>query len=195
MLRGSLKMLEFQEGAFLRPLAIIYKRGRELSPAVRKFIEVLTTSNIVPHAVGATAATLATSPSALLAEDPQIATATPSRRPRRPHNGNRFLKKDGRVSTTRPFLFSVHVLQRIAMTPEAETLLDSIASSRRRSAHAARRSTPAAAFRSTCSRNSPPPDASGCSCRRVMATSTSISRQHGDRRDTRHHRRLTPDGS
>ena len=45
-------MLEFQEGSFLRPLAIIYKRGRELSPAVRKFIEVLTTSNIVPRARG-----------------------------------------------------------------------------------------------------------------------------------------------
>jgi len=40
--RGSLKMLEFQEGTFQRPLAIVYKRGRELSPAVRKFVEVLT---------------------------------------------------------------------------------------------------------------------------------------------------------
>jgi DNA-binding transcriptional LysR family regulator len=48
--RGTLKMLEFQEGTFLRPLAIIYKRGRELSPAVRKFIEVLTTSGISPKA-------------------------------------------------------------------------------------------------------------------------------------------------
>jgi LysR substrate binding domain len=46
--RGTLRMLEFQEGTFLRPLAIIYKRGRELSPAVRKFIEVLTTSNLLP---------------------------------------------------------------------------------------------------------------------------------------------------
>ncbi len=46
--RGSLKMLEFSEGTFTRPLAIIYKRGRELSPAVRKFIEVLTQSNILP---------------------------------------------------------------------------------------------------------------------------------------------------
>jgi DNA-binding transcriptional LysR family regulator len=50
--RGTLRMLEFQEGTFLRPLAIIYKRGRELSPAVRKFIEVLTTSNVVPRARG-----------------------------------------------------------------------------------------------------------------------------------------------
>jgi DNA-binding transcriptional LysR family regulator len=40
--RGTLRMLEFQEGTFLRPLAIVYKRGRELSPAVRKFIDVLT---------------------------------------------------------------------------------------------------------------------------------------------------------
>jgi DNA-binding transcriptional LysR family regulator len=44
--RGSLKMLEFVEGTFTRPLAIIYKRGRELSPAVRKFVEVLTTTKI-----------------------------------------------------------------------------------------------------------------------------------------------------
>ena len=42
--RGTLKMIEFAEGPFTRPLAIIYKRGRELSPAVRKFIDVLTTS-------------------------------------------------------------------------------------------------------------------------------------------------------
>jgi DNA-binding transcriptional LysR family regulator len=46
--RGSLKMLDFQEGTFTRPLAIIYKRGRELSPAVRKFIEVLTSSQVAP---------------------------------------------------------------------------------------------------------------------------------------------------
>ena len=52
MARGSLKMIEFQEGPFTRPLAIIYKRGRELSPAARKFIEVLTTSNLTPHAQG-----------------------------------------------------------------------------------------------------------------------------------------------
>jgi len=50
--RGTLRMLEFQEGSFLRPLAIIYKRGRELSPAVRKFIEALTTSNVVPRVRG-----------------------------------------------------------------------------------------------------------------------------------------------
>jgi len=44
--RNTLKMLEFNEGPFTRPLAIIYKRGRELSPAVRKFIDVLTTSKV-----------------------------------------------------------------------------------------------------------------------------------------------------
>jgi DNA-binding transcriptional LysR family regulator len=44
--RGTLKLLEFVEGPFLRPLAIIYKRGRELSPAVGKFVEVLTNSKI-----------------------------------------------------------------------------------------------------------------------------------------------------
>jgi DNA-binding transcriptional LysR family regulator len=40
--RGTLKTIEFDEGTFTRPLAIIYKRGRELAPAVHKFIEVLT---------------------------------------------------------------------------------------------------------------------------------------------------------
>ena len=46
--RGTLRLLEFQEGTVLRPLAIIYKRGRELSAAVRKFIEVLTSSSVAP---------------------------------------------------------------------------------------------------------------------------------------------------
>jgi hypothetical protein len=50
--RGTLRMLEFSEGTFTRPLAIIYKRGRELSPAVRKFIDVLTQSNILPKVAG-----------------------------------------------------------------------------------------------------------------------------------------------
>ena len=49
--RGSLKIVEFEEGTFSRPLAIIHKRGRELSPAVRKFIEVLTTSHTLPSGV------------------------------------------------------------------------------------------------------------------------------------------------
>lgn len=44
--RGSLKMLEFHEGPFTRPLAIISKRGRELSLAVRKFVEVLTSTQV-----------------------------------------------------------------------------------------------------------------------------------------------------
>ncbi len=47
--RGTLRIVEFIEGTFARPLAIIYKRGRELSPAVRKFIEVLTTSRDGPE--------------------------------------------------------------------------------------------------------------------------------------------------
>jgi DNA-binding transcriptional LysR family regulator len=41
-IRGSLKTIEFTEGPFLRPLAILHRRGRELSLAVRKFIELLT---------------------------------------------------------------------------------------------------------------------------------------------------------
>ena len=47
--RFNPRRVRIQEGPFTRPLAIIYKRGRELSPAARKFIEVLTTSNLTPH--------------------------------------------------------------------------------------------------------------------------------------------------
>lgn len=51
--RGSLKLVEFAEGSFTRPLAMIYKRGRELSPAVRKFIDVLTSSKLQPTGIRA----------------------------------------------------------------------------------------------------------------------------------------------
>src|ERR1700731_141273 len=51
--RGSLKMLEFVEGTFTRPLAIIYKRGPELSPSVRQFVGVLTTTKIRSSGMGA----------------------------------------------------------------------------------------------------------------------------------------------
>jgi DNA-binding transcriptional LysR family regulator len=39
---GWVKVLGFEGETFLRPLAIIYKRSRELWPALRKFIDVLT---------------------------------------------------------------------------------------------------------------------------------------------------------
>jgi DNA-binding transcriptional LysR family regulator len=39
---GWIKILTFEGETFLRPLAIIYKRSRELWPALRKFIDVLT---------------------------------------------------------------------------------------------------------------------------------------------------------
>ncbi len=42
--RGSLKVIEFAGESFTRPLAIIYRRGRELSLAARKFLEVLANS-------------------------------------------------------------------------------------------------------------------------------------------------------
>ena len=114
VLRGTLRMLEFQEGTFLRPLAIIYKRGRELSPAVRKFIEVLTTSNIVPRARGdKTVDKTATKPSARLAVSALNATATrATRRPRRPHSRQSISEKSGRVIATRPFLFSGYVVRK-----------------------------------------------------------------------------------
>src|SRR5260370_6560649 len=37
--KGSLKMIEFTEGPFTRPLAVNYKRALEVSPASRKLIE------------------------------------------------------------------------------------------------------------------------------------------------------------
>jgi len=38
---GTLKMLEFKGRAFTRPLAILHRKGRVLTPAMRKFIETL----------------------------------------------------------------------------------------------------------------------------------------------------------
>jgi DNA-binding transcriptional LysR family regulator len=40
---GSLKALPFSGKKYFRPIALIHKRGMEGSPAVRKFIEILTT--------------------------------------------------------------------------------------------------------------------------------------------------------
>ncbi len=73
--RGSLKMLEFQEGTFTRPLAIIYKRGRELSPAVKKFVDVLTQSH--PGQTGRTE------------KADRSDKAERAERAERPHEGNR----------------------------------------------------------------------------------------------------------
>lgn len=39
---GLFKALALEEGPFMRPIAIVYRRGRPLSPAVKKFIGVLT---------------------------------------------------------------------------------------------------------------------------------------------------------
>lgn len=39
---GSLKTIPLEEGPFTRPIAILYRRGKALSPAVKKFISVLT---------------------------------------------------------------------------------------------------------------------------------------------------------
>ncbi|MDB4474217.1 LysR substrate-binding domain-containing protein [Opitutaceae bacterium] len=39
--QGSLKMLAFKDKDFTRPLAILHRKGRVLTPAMRKFIEVL----------------------------------------------------------------------------------------------------------------------------------------------------------
>jgi DNA-binding transcriptional LysR family regulator len=49
---GLVKVLDFEGETFLRPLAIIYKRSRELWPALRKFIEVLTTPSTGTASVG-----------------------------------------------------------------------------------------------------------------------------------------------
>lgn len=39
--QGSLKILSFKDKDFTRPLAILHRKGRVLTPAMRKFIEVL----------------------------------------------------------------------------------------------------------------------------------------------------------
>ena len=39
--QGSLKMLPFKDENFTRPLAILHRKGRVLTPAMRKFIDVL----------------------------------------------------------------------------------------------------------------------------------------------------------
>lgn len=42
---GLLKALTLAEGPFMRPIAALYRRGRSLPPAVKKFIAVLTGNN------------------------------------------------------------------------------------------------------------------------------------------------------
>ena len=42
---GILKALSLTEGPFMRPIAVLYRRGRALPPAVKKFIAVLTGNN------------------------------------------------------------------------------------------------------------------------------------------------------
>jgi len=39
---GLLKAIPLAEGPFTRPIAILYRRGRALPPAVKKFMAVLT---------------------------------------------------------------------------------------------------------------------------------------------------------
>jgi len=73
--RGSLKILDFQEGTFTRPLAIVYKRGRELSPAVKKFLDVLTQTHPGPTGRGEKA--------------DRSDKAERGERAERPHEGNR----------------------------------------------------------------------------------------------------------
>lgn len=40
--RGTIVKLEFRKKKFSRPIAIIHRRGRVLSPAIRKFVDLLT---------------------------------------------------------------------------------------------------------------------------------------------------------
>ena len=39
--QGSLVMLHFKGRAFTRPLAILHRKGRVLTPAMKKFVEIL----------------------------------------------------------------------------------------------------------------------------------------------------------
>jgi len=38
---GTLVAVQLQNGAFSRPLAVIYKRNKVLSPAIKKFVALL----------------------------------------------------------------------------------------------------------------------------------------------------------
>ena len=42
---GLLKVVSLEEGPFIRPIAVLYRRGRALPPAVKKFVAVLTGNN------------------------------------------------------------------------------------------------------------------------------------------------------
>ena len=46
---GSLVALEFQEQKFIRPLAVLYRKGRVLMPAMKKFIETLQENPTLKH--------------------------------------------------------------------------------------------------------------------------------------------------
>lgn len=39
---GTLRVLEFADGIFERPIGILYKKGKKFSPAVQKFVDLLT---------------------------------------------------------------------------------------------------------------------------------------------------------
>jgi len=44
--QGSVRCIRFADGSFKRPLAIIHRKGRVLTPAMKKFIETLTNQKI-----------------------------------------------------------------------------------------------------------------------------------------------------
>ena len=44
--QGSLKVLQFKNKVYKRPLALIHRKGRILTPAMRKLIELLTSKQL-----------------------------------------------------------------------------------------------------------------------------------------------------
>ena len=49
--QGTLAVLRFKGGGFTRPLAILHRKGRVLTPAMKKFIDILDIE--LPEAGGA----------------------------------------------------------------------------------------------------------------------------------------------
>ncbi|WP_269522468.1 LysR family transcriptional regulator [Coraliomargarita parva] len=46
--QGLLKVIKFKNKTFKRPLALIHRKGRVLTPAMKKLIELLTSKNLIP---------------------------------------------------------------------------------------------------------------------------------------------------
>jgi DNA-binding transcriptional LysR family regulator len=50
--QGTLKIIPFKNGTYTRPLALIHRKGRIQTPAMKKLVELLTTKNLNKEATG-----------------------------------------------------------------------------------------------------------------------------------------------